>query len=166
MRVLVVDDERDVRELIGRILELAGIDVSYAADGAEALHALRRDARSDAVVLDVQMPRLDGWATLEAIRIDPLTRDIPVVLCTVQGDRLDVERGWALGCDAYLTKPFDVDVLVGTVQGVAGRRPTGTTPTASGSSPSRPGGSGEGAGPGGMPKLGYGRPAWLYSSPR
>ena len=154
MQVLVVDDERDVRELIGRVLELAGIEVAYAADGAEALQALRRDARPDAVVLDVQMPRVDGWAVLEAIRVDPLTKDIPVVLCTVKGERLDVEHGWALGCDAYLTKPFDVDVLVGTVQGVAGRHTPGPRDSGWSDPPHR-----------GL-KLGSPRPTWLYSSLR
>ncbi|HEX9234932.1 MAG TPA: response regulator [Actinomycetota bacterium] len=122
MRVLVVDDERDVRELIGRVLALAGMEVRMAADGLEALEALRTGELPDALVMDIQMPNLDGWATLEAIRGDPETRDVPVVLCTVKGSRADVERGWALGCDAYLTKPFDIDVLVGTVQGILTQR--------------------------------------------
>jgi DNA-binding response OmpR family regulator len=155
MRALVVDDERDVRELIGRVLVLAGIEVAYAEDGSAALQYLRRSGPPDVVVLDVQMPRMDGWATLEAIRGESLTKDIPVILCTVKGSRLDVERGWSLGCDAYLTKPFDIDVLVGTVQGVAGRRSGGRKPGSSGSEVSS---AGSGL------RLGNPRPHWLYSS--
>ena len=158
VRALVVDDEQDVRELIGRVLTLAGVEVAEAADGAEALKLLRHGPRHDVVVLDVQMPQVDGWAVLEAVRLDPLTSDIPVVLCTVKGSQLDVERGWALGCDAYLTKPFDVDVLVGTVQGVAGRRsasPASRMRDRTGRS--KPAAQKMWASP---------RPSWVYSSSR
>jgi CheY-like chemotaxis protein len=158
MRALVVDDERDVRELMARVLTLAGVEVAQATDGAEALVQLRQGPRHDVVVLDVQMPNVDGWAVLEAMRLDALTADIPVVLCTVKGSRLDVERGWNLGCDAYLTKPFDVDVLVGTVQGVAGRRSAGPA--------SRMGDRTGRSKPSAQRMWASPRPSWLYSSSR
>jgi DNA-binding response OmpR family regulator len=75
------------------------------------------------VLLDVQMPDMDGWEVLRAIRSEPAWSDVRVVMCTVKGRAVDIDHGWELGCDAYVTKPYDIDVLVGTVQGVATTHP-------------------------------------------
>jgi DNA-binding response OmpR family regulator len=123
MNVLVVDDDVDLRYLVGRVLSLAGMDVREADGAIEALKLLWADPDwPDAVVLDVQMPGMDGWEALRAIRANPSLAEVRVVMCTVKGSQVDVDRGWKLGCDGYVTKPFDIDVLVGTVQGVLSGR--------------------------------------------
>jgi DNA-binding response OmpR family regulator len=124
MRVLVVDDGADIRFLIASVLRLAGHEAVQAGGGAEALALLAGDTPAglpSVVVLDVQMPGMDGWDTLRAIRSNPRTADIPVVLCTVKGRPEDVAVGWELGCDGYLNKPFGIDDLRDEVAAVARR---------------------------------------------
>jgi len=112
---LVVDDAADIRLLIRGLLGGHGFEVREVADGTEALAALADDPLPDVVVLDVQMPELDGWDTLAAIRGEPRTASLPVVLCTVRSQRADLSRGWRLGCDAFVVKPFSADDLVAAV---------------------------------------------------
>ena len=126
VNVLLVDDNEDIRTLMRRVLSMAGIEVSEAASGAEALAALRDQAPPDVVVLDVQMPVVDGWETLRSIRTDPDLRALPVVMCTVKGRPEDVDQGLQLGCTAYVAKPFDIEVLVDTVRQVASSGASGT----------------------------------------
>ncbi|MEX2504448.1 MAG: response regulator [Egicoccus sp.] len=114
-RVLVVDDEADVRVYLTVTLELAGFDVVEAADGVEALELARSDA-PDLVLLDVMMPRLDGMQTLRRLRSDPRTSHLPVLLTTARVQRDDVLQGLDTGADDYLTKPIDADVLVARVR--------------------------------------------------
>jgi CheY-like chemotaxis protein len=105
--VLVVDDERATRELLGRDLGARGYRVVHAAGGSEGLR-LAREVRPDAITLDIMMPEVDGWAVLRELKADPALRDIPVVLVTILGDR---EMGYALGAADYLTKPVDTGAL-------------------------------------------------------
>ena len=122
MRVLVVDDSADIRVLIASVLRLAGHQVDEAGGGAEALAMLAGDSSAglpSVVVLDVQMPGMDGWDTLRAIRSNPMTAEVPVVLCTVKGRPEDVALGWDLGCDGYLNKPFGIDELKDEVTAAA-----------------------------------------------
>ncbi len=104
-KVLIVDDEIHIVKIIAYKLRGAGYDVSSAGDGVEALEAVRAD-RPDLILLDIMMPRMDGYQTLEALKGDPATRDIPVFLLTVKSRQADQQRGWQLGCDDYITKPF------------------------------------------------------------
>ncbi len=113
-QVLVVDDSEVIRELIKVNLELEGFEVRTADDGEAAL-ALMGEFRPDVVTLDVVMPRLGGFETVERMRADPRTADIPVVVVTGRAQSADVERGEALGVDAYLTKPFEPAELVAVV---------------------------------------------------
>jgi CheY-like chemotaxis protein len=107
--VLVVDDDPDIRTLLQIALEHDGHRVEAAASGTEGLAALRETvADRPVVVLDVQMPDLDGWQVLDQIREDEALRDLPVILCTVKASFDDLDRGWKAGCDGYLTKPFDI----------------------------------------------------------
>jgi CheY-like chemotaxis protein len=117
-RVLVVDDDADIRLLLRHLLATAGMAVDEAAGGPEALALLDGSRRWDAVVLDVQMPAVDGWDVLEAIRATPGVADLPVVMCTVKASPRDVLRAWDLGCDGYVTKPFDTSTLIAQLRAV------------------------------------------------
>lgn len=121
MRALVVDDAPDIRLLADLVLSMAGFTVSAAASGSEALRLLADGDLPDIVLLDVQMPDVDGWETLSRLRHDPRTADLPVVLCTVKGLPEDTLKGWSLGCDGYLGKPFDIGKLVEELQCVLRR---------------------------------------------
>lgn len=115
-RVLVVDDTASIRFLIRTNLELAGFEVDEAVDGVDCLEILGRlDVMPDVITVDVMMPRLDGVATVSAIRSDPRTRDIAVVMVSTQGQTADIQRATEAGVDAYVTKPFDPDFLIVTI---------------------------------------------------
>ena len=122
-RALVVDDAADIRLLADLVLSMAGFEVTAAASGREALHFIAQNDLPDIVLLDVQMPDVDGWETLSRLRADPRTADLPIVLCTVKGLPEDTLKGWSLGCDGYLGKPFDIGGLVEELHVVLGRPP-------------------------------------------
>ena len=113
---LLVDDQADLRMLISLVLSDDGFEVVEADGGRSALDRLAVEPIPDVVVLDVQMPAFDGWQTLEAIRRDPRTAAVPVILCTVKSGSFDETRGYELGCDGFVTKPFDPAVLKRTVR--------------------------------------------------
>ena len=116
--VLVVDDERATRELITRGLEKEGFRPLAAASGEEALR-LARERKPDVISLDVLMPGMDGWTVLKALKADPLTSAIPVVMVSMLDDR---DIGHALGASDYLTKPFDRQKLVAALRRYRRRR--------------------------------------------
>ena len=118
---LVVDDAPDIRLLADLVLSMAGFSVTAAASGREALAVLAAGDLPDIVLLDVQMPDVDGWETLSRVRSDPRTSHLPVVLCTVKGLPEDALKGWTLGCDGYLGKPFDIGALVSELRAVLER---------------------------------------------
>ncbi|MEU2774764.1 response regulator [Streptomyces sp. NPDC007162] len=137
-RVLVVDDNKVIRQLIRVNLELEGLEVVTAADGAECLDVVHR-VRPDVITLDVVMPRLDGLRTAAQLRADPRTRDLPLAIvsaCT----QSEVEVGLGVGVDAFLAKPFEPDELVRVVRELVARR-RGWREHASGG-PGGPGGEG------------------------
>ncbi|MEU2898351.1 response regulator [Streptomyces sp. NPDC088106] len=113
-RVLVVDDNKVIRQLIRVNLELEGIEVVTAADGAECLEVVHQ-VRPDLVTLDVVMPRLDGLRTAGRLRSDPRTRDLPLVIVSACS-QYEVDRGLDVGVDAFLAKPFDPQELVRLVR--------------------------------------------------
>jgi CheY-like chemotaxis protein len=119
VRVLVVDDDEVIRQLITLNLELEGFEVHEAVDGADALRKVA-EVRPAVVTLDVMMPNLDGWDAAARLRSDPETADVKVVLLSARAQEADVRRGTRLGVDAYLTKPFDPDDLVEVVRRLAG----------------------------------------------
>jgi DNA-binding response OmpR family regulator len=105
-RVLVVDDEAPIRLLCRVNLEADGIDVLEAGDGPSGLE-LARAERPDAVLLDVMMPRLDGWHVAEALMEDERTSAIPIIFLTARAEFRDRVRGLEIGGVDYLTKPFN-----------------------------------------------------------
>jgi CheY-like chemotaxis protein len=121
-RVLVVDDDDVIRQLISVNLELEGFDVATAVDGQDCLEKVK-DVRPDVITLDIMMPRLDGWEAASRLRADPDTADIKVVLLSARAQEADLERGSRIGVDAYLTKPFDPDELIDIVRRLAGLPP-------------------------------------------
>src|ERR671910_694115 len=116
-RILVVDDDPDIRGLLRVLLDRRGFAVTEARDGQEALRAFYAE-RPDLVVLDVAMPVLDGWKTLERIRE---LSDVPVVMLTAKADELEKTRGLRAGADDYVTKPFGRQELLARVEGLLRR---------------------------------------------
>jgi len=114
-RVLVVDDSDVIRTLIAVNLEMEGFEVIQAADGQEALEKVI-DVRPDVITIDVKMPRLDGFDTVERLRADPRTHDLKIAMVTACAQVDDLRRGEKIGVDAYVTKPFDPTALVRTVR--------------------------------------------------
>jgi DNA-binding response OmpR family regulator len=122
-RVLVIDDDADVRGLVAELLGRAGLSVEQAEDGRSGLRALHKTP-PDLVLLDVSMPDLDGWQTLERIRD---LSDVPVLMLTARGDELERVRGLQAGADDYVVKPFGRQELLARVQALlrrAGREAT------------------------------------------
>ncbi len=121
-RVLVVDDDSVIRQLITVNLELEGFEVDTAVDGQDCLDKVKQVA-PDVITLDIMMPRLDGWEAAGRLRADPETAGIKVVLLSARAQEADLERGSRMGVDAYLTKPFDPDELIEVVRRLAGLPP-------------------------------------------
>jgi two-component system alkaline phosphatase synthesis response regulator PhoP/two-component system response regulator VicR len=105
-KILAVDDERHIVRLIQVNLERAGYQVVTAFDGPEALKKVDVE-KPDLVVLDVMMPKMDGFEVLKRLQANPETRDIPIIMLTAKAQDADVFRGWSSGVSAYLTKPFN-----------------------------------------------------------
>jgi len=122
--VLIVDDEPDIVLFVRVNLELSGHDVRTAADGAEALEAIRADP-PDVVVLDVMMPKVDGWSVLAQMKADPddTIRTVPVVMLTALADDIDQVRGGIEGAVRYLAKPVGPDALLDAVESVLASGP-------------------------------------------
>lgn len=119
-RILLVDDEEDVREVARMSLEMmGGFEVLPASSGAEALERAERE-RPDAIVMDVMMPGMDGPTTFRALRDNPATRTIPVILLTAKVQPPDRAGLQALGVEGVLTKPFDPLTLAQEISDLLG----------------------------------------------
>ncbi|NJK67053.1 MAG: response regulator [Microcoleus sp. SU_5_3] len=114
-KVLVVDDVPSELEIICRILQDAGMEVIRAGDGEEAIARIR-EILPDIVVLDVVMPRMNGFEVIRELRSDRKTLHLPVVFCTHKNTDIDKAWGTDLGADAYVSKPFEPQQLVNIVQ--------------------------------------------------
>jgi DNA-binding response OmpR family regulator len=119
--ILVADDEPDVLELVGYRLSRSGFTVVEACDGEEAL-ARALDQVPDLAVLDVMMPKLDGYELTRRLRSADATQRVPVILLTARAQESDIATGFEAGADDYLRKPFNPDELVARVRAVLGRR--------------------------------------------
>ncbi len=116
-RVLVVDDERHIVRLVQVNLERQGYEVLTAYDGVECLEKAKSE-RPDLIVLDVMMPRMDGFEALQRLKSDPETSHIPVIMLTARAQDRDVLQGYQYGADLYLTKPFSPMELLSLVRRV------------------------------------------------
>ena len=117
MRILVVDDDESVRGLVRDVLEVEGHEVELAADGFAALRRLAA-CRPDAVVLDVMMPGMDGYAVLSRIRSSEVDHDLPVIMLTAAADDNHAWQAWSGGVDYFLAKPFEPTELLHFLDGL------------------------------------------------
>jgi len=113
-RIFVVDDNAPTRTLIHDTLELEGYEVLSLSDGRALIAALER-MTPELVILDVMMPRMDGFEVLKTMRNDERTRYIPVLMLTALDDPSSTWKGWSGGCDYYMNKPFDTEDLLAVV---------------------------------------------------
>ncbi|MEX2224569.1 MAG: response regulator transcription factor [Candidatus Rokuibacteriota bacterium] len=134
LRVLIVEDEPDIRDLLVFHLEREGYQVTKCKSGAEALRAAR-SAPPDLVLLDLMLPEMDGLEVCRRLRQDPVTQVIPIVMLTARGDEVDRILGLEMGADDYVVKPFSPRELVARIRAVLRRtRPTpGAAPLTVGS---------------------------------
>jgi len=113
-RILVAEDDPDVRRLVAIALMAEGHEVSTAEDGLRAMHALS-ESSPDLLVLDVMMPNMDGYDVLEQMAEQGLRGQVRVMMLTARSSERDWARGFEMGCDAYMTKPFDIEELLAKV---------------------------------------------------
>ncbi len=119
-RIVVADDDVDIRELVEFKLSTLGHDIVAVADGAAAIDACQAQ-RPDLAVLDVMMPGMSGLEAVRVIRNDPALADLPVILLTARAQETDVETGFESGADDYITKPFSPRELATRVQNLLSR---------------------------------------------
>ena len=119
-RVLIVEDERDIRDLVLFHLEREGFQVSSASSGEEALRQVRH-ASPDIVLLDLMLPAMGGLEVCRKLRQDPATVALPIVMLTAKGDEVDRVLGLELGADDYIVKPFSPKELLARVRAVLRR---------------------------------------------
>jgi CheY-like chemotaxis protein len=110
--ILIVDDETDIRTVVGDLLTLHGYKIVEAKDGAEALRLLGK-SNFDLMVLDIMMPEMDGYQVMNALKT--MNPELPVVMLTAKAEQQDVWKGYVKGCHLYMTKPFKTDTLIRAV---------------------------------------------------
>jgi twitching motility two-component system response regulator PilH len=113
--ILVVEDSVPQRQMITELLQEMGFDVRIAADGLEALEQIQA-AVPDVIVLDIVMPKMNGYELCRRLKADPTTQHLPVVMCSSKGEEFDRYWGIKQGADAYIAKPFQPSELIGTVK--------------------------------------------------
>jgi DNA-binding response OmpR family regulator len=123
-KILVVDDEEDILELLKFKLSREGYQVACAASGEEALRCARSET-PDLIVLDLMLPNIDGIEVARELKHDFITKNIPVVMLTAKGEEADIVTGLELGADDYITKPFSPKILIARVKAVLRRREKG-----------------------------------------
>jgi two-component system alkaline phosphatase synthesis response regulator PhoP len=115
MKILLVDDEENIRKLVHYNLILDGYDVIMAVNGKEGLEKAIQE-KPDLILLDIMMPEMDGLEVCSRLKKNPETRDIPIFMLSAKGQMQDLEDAYDVGADNYITKPFDVDKLSETIQ--------------------------------------------------
>ena len=119
-KILVVDDEIYIVHILDFSLGMEGYEVFTALDGEQALERLKSD-KPDLIVLDIMMPKLDGYEVCRTIKTNPETQHIPVILLSAKGRNVDQKMGFDVGADAYITKPFSPRKLVERINQLLGQ---------------------------------------------
>ncbi len=118
-RILIVDDEPSIVVPLEFLMRREGWDVEVAADGVAALEAVARVA-PNLVILDVMLPKMNGFEVCERLRADPRWRGLRILMLTAKGREQEVQKGLDVGADAYVTKPFSTRDLVARIRGLLG----------------------------------------------
>jgi DNA-binding response OmpR family regulator len=124
-RIIIVDDDRDTREMLTLALELEGFEVGQAANGLRLISAMHVD-RPDVILLDVMMSWIDGFELCRAIKKNATFADIPVIFISARRSAEDEKTGLTAGAIAYFSKPIDMDQLVGRIREILASRPSAT----------------------------------------
>jgi CheY-like chemotaxis protein len=114
-KILIAEDERDIRDLIAFTLRFAGHEVFAASNGEEAVDLAPR-VNPDLVLMDVRMPRMTGYEACKAMKTDPDLKDIPIVFLSAKGQETEIQQGMEAGAEEYLLKPFAPDQLTARVK--------------------------------------------------
>jgi len=117
--ILIVDDDQGITRLLKIELEQEDYDISVASDGAEGFEKIK-EAKPDAIILDIMMPGMDGYEMLKILKADDETKNIPVVILSVKTHEKDIEKAKKLGAELYITKPFDSIELIKGIRKVSG----------------------------------------------
>ena len=123
LKVLVVDDESRMRKLVRDFLVKSNFDVLQAGDGEEALDIFDKEKDIALIILDVMMPKMDGWQVCREIRVNS---KVPIIMLTARGDERDELQGFQLGVDEYISKPFSPKILVARIEAILRRGNAGT----------------------------------------
>lgn len=118
-KIIIVDDEPDILKTIEIFLKGEGFNVITAADGITALDKIRRE-RPDLVILDIMLPKLDGYKVCRMLKFDSKFKTIPVVILTARAQEVDEKKAKEVHADAYITKPFQPDVLLEKIKSLLG----------------------------------------------
>jgi DNA-binding response OmpR family regulator len=118
VKILVVDDEERMRKLIGDFLKVRGYEVTEAGDGEEAVEKFFADKSISLILLDVMMPKMNGWDVLKTIR---KVSKVPIIMLTARGEEQDELQGFKLGVDEYISKPFSPKILTARVEAILRR---------------------------------------------
>lgn len=116
-KILIAEDERDIRDLVAFTLRFAGHEVTTASNGEEALQLVPQ-VNPDLILMDVRMPRMTGYEACRAMKADPDLKDIPVVFLSAKGQENEIQQGLDAGAEAYLLKPFAPDQLSERVKAI------------------------------------------------
>ena len=114
-KILIAEDERDIRDLVVFTLQFGGFEVVAAGNGAELVELAPKE-KPDIILSDVRMPKMTGYEACVALRANPATKDIPIVFLSAKGQEEEVQQGMAAGATAYILKPFAPDVLLTKVK--------------------------------------------------
>lgn len=114
-KILVVDDEPDLRDVLATLLNQEGYQILTANDGKMALESAKKNI-PDLILMDVMMPKMNGFQALEKLKKEKLTMDIPVIMVTAKSDDKDIQEGISHFADKYITKPYDLKKLLNEVE--------------------------------------------------
>lgn len=119
-RILIAEDEKDIRELIAFTLRFAGFDVLLATNGVEAVEVAEAE-RPDLVILDVRMPKMSGYEACRRLKENPQTSALPIVFLSAKGQDSEIQQGLESGAEEYILKPFAPDELIQQVRDILNR---------------------------------------------
>jgi DNA-binding response OmpR family regulator len=116
-KILIAEDERDIRDLIAFTFQFAGMEVSSASNGEEVVSMALQDP-PDLILMDVRMPRMTGYEACKILKADPRLKSIPVVFLSAKGQDSEIQTGYDVGAEEYLLKPFNIEQLTQRVQAI------------------------------------------------